>query len=54
MEAGKVKVLGRICMESDVLHSGIRLPENVKIGDLIVFGDAGAYERTMSYVFGRG
>jgi diaminopimelate decarboxylase len=51
---GKTKVLGRICMENDVLSDGINLPPDIKIGDYIIFGDAGAYERTMSYDFGRG
>ncbi len=54
VEKGKTKVLGRICMESDILNTGIKLPDNIKIGDLIIFGDAGAYERSMSYDFGRG
>lgn len=51
---GKTKILGRICMENDVLSDGINLPPDIKIGDYIIFGDAGAYERTMSYDFGRG
>ena len=53
-ESGDSRILGRICMESDILASGIDVPENLKIGDLVVFGDAGAYERSMSYEFGRG
>jgi diaminopimelate decarboxylase len=51
---GKTKILGRICMENDVLSDGINLPPDIKIGDYVIFGDAGAYERTMSYDFGRG
>lgn len=51
---GKTRVLGRICMENDVLSDGISLPSDIKIGDYVIFGDAGAYERTMSYDFGRG
>jgi diaminopimelate decarboxylase len=51
---GKTKILGRICMENDVLSDGINLPADIKIGDFVIFGDAGAYERTMSYDFGRG
>jgi diaminopimelate decarboxylase len=51
---GKTKILGRICMENDILSDGISLPADIKIGDLVIFGDAGAYERTMSYDFGRG
>jgi diaminopimelate decarboxylase len=54
LDPGETKVLGRICMENDVLSPGLKVPESLKLGDLIVFGDAGAYERSMSYDFGRG
>jgi len=51
---GPVRVLGRICMEDDVLSPGLDLPDNLSIGDRLVVCDAGAYERSMSYAFGRG
>jgi diaminopimelate decarboxylase len=51
---GRTRVLGRICMEDDILSPGLDFPDDVAIGDLVIFGDAGGYERTMSYVFGRG
>ena len=51
---GPVRVLGRICMEDDVLSSGLDLPDTLSIGDRLVVCDAGAYERSMSYAFGRG
>ena len=41
-------------MEDDILSKGVELPDSVEVGDLVVFGDAGGYERTMSYDFGRG
>jgi diaminopimelate decarboxylase len=41
-------------MEDDILHAGVSIPDTVELGDFIVIGDAGAYERSMSYVFGRG
>jgi diaminopimelate decarboxylase len=50
---GPVKVFGRICMEDDVISSGLDLPETINVGDRLVVCDAGAYERTMSYAFGR-
>ena len=52
--AAPVRLLGRICMEDDVLSSGLDLPENLAVGDRLVVCDAGAYERSMSYAFGRG
>jgi diaminopimelate decarboxylase len=51
---GKTRVLGRICMEDDIISSGLDLPTDIAIGDRIIIGDAGAYERSMSYEFGRG
>lgn len=54
LKKGDVRVLGRICMEDDILSTGLALPATTQIGDYVIFGDAGAYERTMSYVFGRG
>jgi len=54
LRQGKARVLGRICMEDDILSNGLALPEAVEVGDLMLFGDAGGYERTMSYEFGRG
>jgi diaminopimelate decarboxylase len=50
---GSVRVLGRICMEDDILFAGLDLPENLAVGDRLVVCDAGAYERSMSYEFGR-
>ncbi len=51
---GRTKVLGRICMEDDIVSNGLDLPDDIAIGDRIIIGDAGAYERSMSYEFGRG
>jgi len=51
---GPVRVLGRICMEDDILSAGLDLPDTLDIGDRLVICDAGAYERSMSYAFGRG
>jgi diaminopimelate decarboxylase len=51
---GKTHLLGRLCMEHDVVASNVELPEGASPGDVLVFCDAGAYDRSMSYVFGRG
>ena len=51
---GKTKLLGRLCMEHDIVASNVELPETAQVGDILVFCDAGAYDRSMSYVFGRG
>jgi diaminopimelate decarboxylase len=54
LKHGKTHLLGRLCMEHDVVASNVELPEGARPGDVLVFCDAGAYDRSMSYVFGRG
>jgi diaminopimelate decarboxylase len=54
LERGKTLLLGRLCMEHDIVASNVELPENAAVGDILVFCDAGAYDRSMSYEFGRG
>jgi diaminopimelate decarboxylase len=51
---GRTHLLGRLCMEHDVVASNVELPEQAQVGDVLIFCDAGAYDRSMSYVFGRG
>jgi len=47
---GPVRVLGRICMEDDVLSQGLDLPDTLRIGDRLVICDAGAYEAGLGHV----
>ncbi|MBT9141918.1 MAG: Diaminopimelate decarboxylase [Syntrophomonadaceae bacterium] len=51
---GEDRILGRLCMENDILASNVHLPSAMKPGDLLLVCDAGAYDRSMSYVFGQG
>jgi diaminopimelate decarboxylase len=51
---GKTVLMGRLCMEHDVVATNVSLPEGTRAGDLLIFCDAGGYDRSMSYVFGRG
>ncbi len=51
---GRARILGRICMEDDILADAVDLPASIKIGDRIIIADSGAYERSMSYEFGYG
>jgi diaminopimelate decarboxylase len=41
-------------MEDDVLSDGIQVPEDIAVGDRLLFLDAGAYDRSMAYDFGKG
>ena len=54
LRRGKTQLFGRLCMEHDIVAANVELPPDVEVGDLLVFCDAGAYDRSMSYVFGRG
>jgi diaminopimelate decarboxylase len=54
LRRGKTRLLGRLCMEHDIVAANVELPPNVRKGDVLVFCDAGAYDRSMSYDFGRG
>jgi diaminopimelate decarboxylase len=51
---GKTALLGRLCMEHDIVATEVGLPDDARAGDYLIFCDAGAYDRSMSYVFGRG
>ncbi len=41
-------------MEDDLIAIGIEIPKEIKSGDKLLICDVGAYERSMSYVFGQG
>lgn len=51
---GTGRILGRLCMEKDILAEALDVPDSLAAGDLLVFCDAGAYDRSMSYTFGQG
>lgn len=54
LSRGNTILLGRLCMEHDIVAADVALPDTLKEGDILVFCDAGAYDRSMSYVFGCG
>jgi diaminopimelate decarboxylase len=54
VERGSTQLFGRLCMEHDIVASNVELPKDAQAGDLLIFCDAGAYDRSMSYVFGCG
>ena len=54
LQRGKSLLLGRLCMEHDIVAANVALPAGTQAGDVFVFCDAGAYDRSMSYVFGCG
>ena len=50
---GDDRLLGRICMENDVLTTGLNVP-SLDHGDVVAFPDVGAYDTSMAYNFGNG
>ncbi|CAN5300396.1 hypothetical protein BH20VER2_BH20VER2_13260 [soil metagenome] len=54
LKRGKTRLMGRLCMEHDEVATNVELPEGTQPGDVLIFCDAGGYDRSMSYVFGRG
>ncbi|MDQ4145425.1 MAG: hypothetical protein M3198_17125, partial [Actinomycetota bacterium] len=54
LERGVDTLLGRLCIEQDVLATDIALPHETLPGDLVAIGEAGAYDASMAYTFGEG
>lgn len=53
LKPGGGRILGRTCMERDVLAQGLELGR-LRVGDIIAFDNAGGYDASMAYPFGRG
>ena len=51
---GLDRVLGRSCMEHDVLSTSVAVPPDVAVGEVWAVADAGAYDQSMAYRFARG
>jgi diaminopimelate decarboxylase len=51
---GRTRVLGSICMESDILAIRTAFPVTPSTGDLLLFFNAGAYDTSMAWPFGQG
>ncbi len=51
---GTGRILGRLCMEHDVLAMNIKIPDHLRSGAYVIFLDCGAYDASMSYRFGAG
>jgi len=51
---GNDRILGRTCWEADIIADDVALPDWLGAGTLLAVADAGAYDRSMAYVFGQG
>ncbi len=54
LEPGNDRILGRTCLEYDVIRDDACLPANLDALQAIVIADAGAYDESMSFDFARG
>ena len=54
LNVGTDRILGRVCMEHDVLVDGLSIPGDITANDTLIFSHAGAYDISMSYKFGLG
>ncbi|HUT60444.1 MAG TPA: hypothetical protein VNA25_21580 [Phycisphaerae bacterium] len=54
LQGGADRILGRLCMEKDILARSVTVPDFLREGDHLVFLGAGAYDTSMAYRFGLG
>jgi diaminopimelate decarboxylase len=54
LRRGDDRLLGRLCMEADILREDIAFPGTTGVGDAVVIAQSGAYDSSMAYGFGRG
>jgi diaminopimelate decarboxylase len=54
LTGGRQRILGSICMETDILAEGIAFPQRPAIGDLLLFSSAGGYNASMAWDFAEG
>ncbi len=54
LTGGQQRILGSICMETDVLANGVAFPKPVAAGDVLLFSAAGGYNASMAWHFASG
>lgn len=54
LPGGGSRLLGAVCMEADVLARGVGFTVAPRMGDQLVFGQAGGYDRSLASRFARG
>jgi len=51
--AGDARIIGRTCLEYDILAKDLAL-DDCRVGDIVAIADCGAYDASMSFEFARG
>lgn len=54
LTGGPQRILGSICMETDILADGVAFPRPPAAGDLLLFSSAGGYNASMAWNFASG
>lgn len=54
LTGGSKRVLGSICMETDILAQGVEFPQAPEVGDELLFSSAGGYNASMAWHFASG
>lgn len=54
LTGGSKRILGSICMETDILADGVEFPQPPVAGDELLFSSAGGYNASMAWQFASG
>ena len=54
LRGGSQRILGSICMETDILAEGVEFPHAPAAGDILLFSSAGGYNASMAWHFASG
>ncbi|MBV9272002.1 MAG: hypothetical protein JO165_12990, partial [Candidatus Eremiobacteraeota bacterium] len=54
LEGGPGRIIGRSCLEADVVGKNVRLPTDIGTSDAIIIGEVGAYDASAHYAFAQG
>lgn len=54
LRGGSARIIGRSCLEYDIVAQGVGLPANIGTSDAIVVADVGAYDASTQYAFAMG
>lgn len=54
LDVGEGKVLGRVCVERDLLRENVDIPSSMRPGDYLAVCQVGGYDASMAFSFGEG
>jgi len=54
LTGGSGRIVGRSCLEEDIVSQNVSLPTDIGTGDAIIVADVGAYDASTQYAFAQG